>query len=87
MSFYTSHMIFKCIYHYFSLQFLWHFKLNLTRGDQFLEAAEKLCAEELQSLDECRQITTQVKGHKLSCLLENSDSIGQGSYHQHSQVS
>ena len=59
------------------LQFLWHFKLNLTKGDQFLEAAEKLCADQLKSLDECKQ-SMNVKGHKLSCLMENSDSIGPG---------
>lgn len=58
-------------------QFLWHFKLNLTQGDQFLEAAEKMCATELDSLEECKQ-DTFVKGHKLSCLLENTESIGPG---------
>ncbi|XP_045028229.1 LOW QUALITY PROTEIN: Golgi apparatus protein 1 [Daphnia magna] len=56
--------------------FLWQFKLNLTKGDQFLEAAEKMCSEELKSLEECKD--QSLEGHKLSCLLENSDSVAQG---------
>ncbi|KAI9558756.1 Golgi apparatus protein 1 [Daphnia sinensis] len=56
--------------------FLWQFKLNLTKGDQFLEAAEKMCSEELKNLEECKD--QSLEGHKLSCLLENSDSVAQG---------
>lgn len=64
-------------YIHFCPQFLWQFKLNLTKGDQFLEAAEKMCSEELKSLEECKD--QSLEGHKLSCLLENSDSVAQGS--------
>jgi hypothetical protein len=60
----------------FFFQFLWQFKLNLTKGDQFLEAAEKMCSEELKNLEECKD--QSLEGHKLSCLLENSDSVAQG---------
>ena len=57
-------------------QFLWQFKLNLTKGDQFLDAAEKLCKAELKELDDCK-LQSQV-GHKLSCLLENADAVAPG---------
>ncbi len=50
--------------------------MNLTKGDQFLEAAEKMCSDELKTLDECRDQSQE--GHKLSCLLENADSVAQG---------
>lgn len=56
--------------------FLWHFKLNLTKGDQFLQAAEKMCPNELSSLEECKDESSA--GHKLSCLLENVDVVGLG---------
>ena len=69
-------MINDFILNYYTWQFLWQFKLNLTKGDQFLEAAEKMCSDELKTLDECRDQSQE--GHKLSCLLENADSVAQG---------
>ena len=37
-----------------------------------------MCAAELKRLKECEQGTMSVKGYKLACLLENTESIGPG---------
>lgn len=50
--------------------------MNLTKEDQFLDAAEKQCSEEIKNLAECGPLSDA--GHKLSCLLENIDSMGPG---------
>ena len=37
------------VFVFICLQFLWQYKLNLTREDQFLDSAERMCSLELES--------------------------------------